>query len=104
MTTILAQFKIQPGKEAEAEKALNEMAAAVEANEPGALLYVFNRSQKEPSEITVFEVYADAEAHNTHKHISHMGQLRSNFGSVFDPASVKIERLERIAGFARPPA
>ena len=61
MTTVLAQFKIQPGKEAEAEKALNEMAAAVEANEPGALLYVFNRSQKEPSEITVFEVYADGD-------------------------------------------
>ena len=104
MTTILAQFKIQPGKEAEAEKALNEMAAAVEANEPGALLYVFNRSQNEPSEITVFEVYADAEAFNAHGQTSHMGQLRSNFGSVFDPASVKIERLERIAGFTRPPA
>ena len=104
MTTILAQFKIQPGKEAEAEKALNEMAAAVEANEPGALLYVFNRSQKEPIEITVFEVYADAEAFNTHGQTSHMTTLRSGFGSLFDPASVKIERLERIAGFARPPA
>ena len=104
MTTILAQFKIQPGKEAEAEKALNEMAAAVEANEPGALLYVFNRSQKEPSEITVFEVYASDEAHDTHKHTSHMAQFRSGFGPLFDPDSVKIERLERIAGFARPPA
>ncbi len=104
MTTILAQFKIQPGKEAEAEKALNEMAAAVEANEPGALLYVFNRSQKESSEITVFEVYSDGEALDTHNQTAHMGQLRAAFGSVFDPASVKIVRLERIAGFARPPA
>ncbi len=104
MTTILAQFKIQPGKEAEAEKALNEMAAAVEANEPGALLYVFNRSQKEPSEITVFEVYADAEAFDAHGQSPHMGQFRSAYASVFDPATVKIERLERVAGFVRPPA
>ena len=103
MTTILAQFNIQPGKEAEAEKALNEMAAAVEANEPGALLYVFNRSQKEPSEITVFEVYADDEAFNAHSQTPHMATLRSGFGPLFDPASVKIVRMDRIAGFMRPP-
>ncbi len=104
MTTILAQFKVQPGKEDEAEKALNEMAAAVEANEPGALAYIMHRSQKDPDEITVFEVYADAEALNAHGQTSHMAQFRSNFASLFDPASVKIERLERIAGFVRPPA
>ncbi len=104
MTTILAQFKIQPGKEAEAEKALNEMAAAVEANEPGALLYAFNRSQTEPSEITVFEVYADAEAFDAHGQSPHMATLRAGFGPLFDPASVKIVRLERLAGFVRPPA
>jgi quinol monooxygenase YgiN len=104
MTTILAQFKVQPGKEDEAEKALNEMAAAVEANEPGALVYIFHRSQKDPGEITVFEVYSDGEAFDAHGQSPHMAQFRSNFASLFDPASVKIERLERIAGFVRPPA
>ncbi len=104
MTTRLAQFKIRPGKEVEAEEALSEMVAAVEANEPDALLYVFNRSQKEPSEITVFEVYADAEAFATHSQTAHLGQFRSGFGPLFDPATVKIVRLERIAGFMRPPA
>ena len=104
MTTILARFKIQPGKEAEAEKALNEMAAAVETNEPGALTYIFHRSQKDASEITVFEVYADAEAFDAHGQSPHMGQFRAAFASLFDPASVKIERLERLAGFLRPPA
>ncbi len=103
MTTILAQFKVQPGKEAEGEKALREMAAAVEANEPGALTYIFHRSQKDPSEITVFEVYSDAEAFDAHGQSQHMGQFRAAFASVFDPGSVKIERLERIAGFVRPP-
>ncbi len=104
MTTILARFKVQPGKEAEAERAISEMVAAVEANEPGALAYIMHRSQKDPTEITVFEVYTDDEALGAHNQTPHMAQFRSNFGSLFDPASVKIERLERFAGFARPPA
>ena len=104
MTTILAQFKIQPGKETEAKKTLSEMAAAVEANEPGALAYLMHRSQRDPTDITVFEVYADDEALSTHNQTPHMAQLRSAFGPVFDPASLKIERLERFAGFIRPPA
>ncbi len=104
MTTILARFKVQPGKEAEAEKAIGEMVAAVEANEPGALTYIMHRSQKDPGEITVFEVYADAEAFDAHGRSPHMATLRAAFGSVFDPATVKIERLERFAGFVRPPA
>ncbi len=101
MTTILARFKAQPGKEAEAEKAIGEMVAAVEANEPGALTYIMHRSQKDPGEITVFEVYADDEALGTHNQTAHMAQFRSHFGPLFDAATVKIERLERIAGFVR---
>ncbi len=104
MTTVLAQFKIQPGKEAEAEKAIGEMVAAVEANESGALTYIMHRSQKEPSEITVVEVYADDEAFATHSQTAHLGKFRSHFGPLFDAATVKIVRLERIAGFMRPPA
>jgi quinol monooxygenase YgiN len=103
MITILARLNIQPGKEAEGENALREMAAAVEANEPGALLYVFHRSQKDPGEITVFEVYADGEAFDAHGRSPHMATLRSGFGPLFDASTVKIERLERFAGFVRPP-
>ncbi len=101
MTTILAQFKIQPGKEAAAEKALSEMVAAVEANEPGALAYIAHRSQKEPTEITFFEVYADAEAASAHGQTPHMATLQRNLAQLADLSTVKIERLERFAGFVR---
>ncbi len=104
MTTRLAQFKIRPGKEAEAEKALSEMVAAVEANEPGALAYIAHRSQKEPTEITFFEVYADAEAASAHKKTPHYATLQRSLTQLADLSTVKIVRLERIAGFARPPA
>ena len=101
MRTILARFNIQPGKEAEAEEAMKTMAAAVEANETGALAYIFMRNRKETSEVTVFEIYADGDAFAAHGASEYMGAFRTNFGSVFDPASVKIDGLDRVAGFSR---
>ncbi len=49
MNTIIASFRIIEGKEAEAEEAMQKQAAAVEANEPGALAYVFHRHAKDPA-------------------------------------------------------
>jgi len=101
MQTIIARFKIVPGKEAEAEEAMKKMAASVESNESGAQTYIFQRNLKDASEVTVFEVYADDAAAAAHAASEHMGAFRVNFGTLFDPATVKIERFERIAGFNR---
>ncbi len=101
MQTILAQFKTNPGKEAEAEEAIKKMAASVEASEAGAVTYLFHRSLRDPAQITVFEVYTDDAAFATHGASEYMGQFRSHFGTLFDAATVKIDRLERIAGFSR---
>lgn len=101
MQTIIARFKIVPGKEAEAEEAMKKMAASVESNESGALTYVFHRNLKDASEVTVFEVYKDDAAAASHAGSEHMGAFRVHFGTLFDPTTVKIERFERIAGFNR---
>ena len=101
MNTIIARFNIVTGKEAEAEEAMKKQAASVESAEPGTLAYIFHRNRKEPSQITVFEIYADDDASTAHRDTEHMGTFRSYFGSLFDPATAKIERLERIAGFTR---
>jgi len=101
MNTVLARFKILTGKEAEAEEAMRKQAASVESGEPGALTYIFHRNRKDPSEITVFEIYEDDDASAAHRGTEHMATFASYFGSLFDPASVKIDRLERIAGFSR---
>jgi quinol monooxygenase YgiN len=101
MQTIVAHFNILPGKETEAEEAMKQMASSVEANESGARIYIFHRNRKDPAAVTVFEVYTDDEALATHNATGHMGQFRSHFGTLFDPASVKIARLERVAGFSR---
>jgi quinol monooxygenase YgiN len=101
MNTILARFNIIAGQEAEAEEAIKKQAASVESAEPGALTYIFHRNRKDSSEITVFEIYKDDEASLAHRDAEHMGAFRGYFGSVFDPATVKIDRLERVAGFSR---
>lgn len=101
MNTIIAQFKVNPGQEAAAEEAVRKMAAAVEAKEPGAQAYIFHRDRKDPAQITVFEIYADDAASSIHRASGHMAAFGALFGTIFDPASVKISRLERIAGFSR---
>jgi len=101
LQTVVARFKIIPGKEAGAEEAMKQQAAAVEAKEPGVLTYAFNRNRKDPLEITVFEIYADDDAFHAHGATEHMSAFRGHFGSLFDPATVKIERVERVAGFSR---
>ena len=101
MIAILAQFKLKPEKQAEAEKALAEMVAAVEANEPGATLYIAHRSQKDPTLITFFEAYADDDAFTAHTQAPHMANLQRALAEFADLSTVRIERLDRIAGFTR---
>src|SRR3989304_10271827 len=101
MIAILAQFKIKPEKQAEAEKALAEMVAAVEANEPGATLYIAHRSQKDPTLITFFEAYADGGAFTAHTQTPHMANLQRALAELADLSTVRIERVGRIAGFVR---
>ncbi len=101
MVTIIARMKIREGKEEEALAKVTTMAEAVLANEPGALAYIAHRNQEDPSEIVFFEHYADDAAFEAHMQTAHMGEMRESFAEIFDPASVKSERLDRIAGDVR---
>ena len=101
MFTVTAQFNVIPGKEAEAEAAMKAVAEQVEANEPGALTYLWHRNTKDPAQILVFEVYRDQEAVDQHRASPYLAEFQKYFGPVFDPASVKIVRYERFAGVNR---
>jgi autoinducer 2-degrading protein len=101
MISVIFRAKMKPGKEDEAVKQMTGMVQAVKANEPGALVYAFHRPQEDPSELVFFEVYADDDAFKAHTSTAHMGVMRSSFAELFDPTTVKLERLERVAGFAR---
>jgi quinol monooxygenase YgiN len=102
MITVTAEFRINEGKEADAVAAIEKLVAAVSANEPGALMYTWHRGLKDPAQVLVYEVYKDEEATNTHRSTPHLAEFQKAFASgVFDPATVKINRFERIAAIDR---
>ena len=101
MVTVIFRAKMRAGKENEALERMREMVAAVQAQEPGALAYIFHRSKDDPAEIVFYEHYADDGAFQAHAQTPHMGETRAAFGELFDTATVKLERLERVAGFAQ---
>ena len=101
MIAVTAQFSIIPGKEAEAEAAIRKVAEGVDKNEPGALMYTWHRGAKDPLQILVYEIYKDDEAREAHRGTPYLAEFQAHFGTVFDPASVKIVRWERLAGVSR---
>jgi quinol monooxygenase YgiN len=103
MRTVIAQFTVLPDKAPEAEAAMKKLAAAVDANEPGTLVYLWHRNVKDPARIMVFEVYADDGAVQAHRESSHLAEFVAlfNAGTVFDAASTSIERYQRFAGVQR---
>lgn len=102
MITILAHLRLYPGSESEADQAFLEMAAAVEANEPGAWIYTMHRSHEDPLDVYVYEVYEDEEAFELHINTSHIEKLRATLAELADPSISSIRVLEPVAGFARP--
>ena len=101
MVTIIFRMKIKEGKDEQALESLRQMVDSVQAQEPGALAYIFHRSQQDPSELVLFEVYADDDAFQAHMQTPHMGELRASLPELFDTSQMKAERLDRVAGFAR---
>jgi quinol monooxygenase YgiN len=101
MHTITAEFRIIEGKEAEAEAAIKAVVASVEANEPGTLKYIWHRGVKDPNQVLVFEIYRDDAAREQHRGTPYLKEFQALFGTVFDPATTKITRLDRIAAVER---
>jgi quinol monooxygenase YgiN len=101
MVSVIFRAKMKPGKEEEAIAKMTQMAADVQAKEPGVLIYAFHRPQEDPSELVFMEAYKDDEAFKAHTGTPHMAEMRSSFAELFDPTTVKMERLDRVAGFSR---
>ncbi len=101
MVIVIFRAKMKPGKEEEALAKMRTMVAAVKDNEPGTLAYICHQMKDDPSEIVFYEAYADEATFQGHMGTPHMGELRAAFGDLFDTTQVKLERLDRVAGFSR---
>ncbi len=95
---VIARLKIQSGKEAEFEKAVNEIMPKV-AQEEGTLRYTLNRSKKDPSEYLFYEKYKDQASVNLHMSSTHFKEMSKNLAS-FLAGAPEIEMFEEVVEIA----
>ena len=81
--SVVATLKIQPGKAADFEAVALRLVAAVNANEPGCLLYTLNRGDA-PDTYVFMERYADEEATKAHRASEHFRTLGREMGQYMD--------------------
>ena len=101
MVIVVFRAKMRPGNEEAALHKMRSMVDSVKAAEPGALAYVLHRSKDDPSEVVLYEAYKDDDIFQAHMQTPHMAEMRAAFGDLFDTTSVKLERLDEVAGFMR---
>lgn len=72
MISLIANFTIKDGTQAEFEAAMKTMAEAVLANEPGVTLYQLNKKKGSQTEYFMMELYDTAETLAAHGKTDHM--------------------------------
>jgi len=76
---VVATLRVQPGKEEEFEGVFAELAAAVNANEPGNSYYRLFRGS-EAGEYKVLECYDDQAALDAHRGSDHFRAIGARLG------------------------
>jgi quinol monooxygenase YgiN len=72
--TVIARVKAKPGREAELERALQEVVGATH-EEPGCLRYALHRSTEDPATFLLVERWASRAAHEEHRQTPHFKAL-----------------------------
>lgn len=98
--TQIVTLTLKAGAEDKAIATLQELTAAVKANEPDVLVYIAHRSQKDPTKVVFFEVYKDAAAVANHSKQPHMAKMFAQAGALFEPG-MQVEKADRIGGYSR---
>jgi quinol monooxygenase YgiN len=94
MLAIIAKITIKPGSESEFEAIASELAAKVNANEPGCQLYVCAKAAA-PQTYFFLERYDDEAAIAAHRASDHFKEMGKKMGAHM-AAPPEIERLSEI--------
>ena len=97
MLTIVAKMKIKAGKEGAAEHALQDMIVYVREKEPGTLRYTVHRAVGDPTQLLMYEQYADQAAVDKHGTSERIQKLYATLGPLLD-GQPSIEMYQEIAG------
>jgi len=97
MLTVVAKLKVQPGAEAEFERACRSMIEHVRTAEHGTVTYVLHRARKDPTTFLFYERYTDRAALDVHSQSAQMANFLSAIGPLLD-GTPGIEIYEEIDG------
>ena len=94
MIAIVATIKTKPGQGAEFEAVARELAAKVNAEEPGCKLYQLCKSS-EPDTYVFMERYKDDDALKNHRGTDHFRTLGREMGAFMDgpPSVLRMQEL-----------
>lgn len=94
MLGIVATIKIKPGQDASFEELAKALVAAVNANEPGCLLYTLFKAE-DPNTYVFLERYRDEAALQAHRSTAYVKDLGRKMGEHMD-GRAQILRLREI--------
>jgi quinol monooxygenase YgiN len=93
--SIVATIKVNAGQEAQFEAIARQLVAAVNANEPGCLLYTLNRGD-DPRTYVFMERYRDEDAVKAHRATEHFRNCGKAMGAHMDGPPV-VMRMQELA-------
>lgn len=91
--SIVATIKVKQGQEMDFEAVALKLVAAVNANEPGCLLYTLNKGD-EPQTYVFMERYKDDDAMKAHRASEHFRTLGRAMGAHMEGAPQVLRMTE----------
>lgn len=95
MIGVVAELTVADGKQEEFEKVASELAAAVNANEPGCILYKLFKVRDTTTEYVFMEQYKDQAAVDAHRASEHFKRLGRAMGPCLNGAP-RVKRMDFI--------
>lgn len=96
----IAKIQVDPAQLGQYNAALKEQMTTAIRVEPGVLSYYAVSDKKEPSHITIFEIYADSAAYNAHIQAPHFKKYKETVKEMVK--SLELEDVE-VIGTAKKP-
>ena len=91
--SIVATIKVKAGQAEQFEAIARKLAAAVNANEPGCLLYTLNKGD-DANTYVFMERYAHEDAMKAHRGTEHFRTLGREMGAHMDGAPTVLRMVE----------
>jgi quinol monooxygenase YgiN len=84
MIWLIANFKVQDGKQAEFESVMNALIEKVRAQEPNTLQYVLTKNKREPTQYIMIEQYKSDDDRKSHGQTPYFQEAAPKFMACLD--------------------